>query len=332
MIKSRYQLLLEAARLADRNGFKAVWTPERHFQAFGGLYPNPAVLSAALAMVTKRVQIRAGSLVLPLHNPVRVAEDWAVVDNLSGGRVAISFATGWHQDDFVLAPNAYEDRRELMFRNLLTVRRLWAGEQVELPGVGGKKTLVRTLPRPIQPELPCWVTVTSPPTWRRAGELGANVLTALGLGTIEDLGKNISSYRLARRENGHDPRTGIVSLMLHTYLDTDLEVTKAKVREPLKRYLQSFINQFRPLMGDAPGNLTSLEIQNLLNLAFERYFDHNSLLGTPPKCAAMMEKVTMVGVNEVACLVDFGLDLQTTLESLDRLIELRRQFQPKTVR
>ena len=120
--------------------------------------------------------------------------------------------------------------------------------------------------------------------------------------------------------------------MLHTYLDTDLEVTKAKVREPLKRYLQSFINQFRPLMGDAPGDLTSPEIQNLLNLAFDRYFDHNSLLGTPSKCAAMIETVTTVGVDEVACLVDFGLDLQTTLKSLDRLIELRRQFRSKTVR
>ena len=70
-----------------RNGFKAVWTPERHFHAFGGLYPNPAVTSAAVAAITTRVRVRAGSVVLPLHNPIRVAEEWAVVDNLSQGRV-----------------------------------------------------------------------------------------------------------------------------------------------------------------------------------------------------------------------------------------------------
>src|ERR1044072_8239679 len=82
---------VERAMFAARHGFTAVWTPERHFQAFGGLYPNPSVLSAALAMITERVQIRAGSVALPLHHPVRVAEEWSVVDNLSNGRAAISF-------------------------------------------------------------------------------------------------------------------------------------------------------------------------------------------------------------------------------------------------
>ena len=124
-------------------------------------------------MVTHNVQIRAGSLVLPLHNPVRVAEDWAVVDNLSHGRVAISFATGWHEHDYVIAPQAYQDRRERMFRDILLIRRLWAGKEVELSGVNGKPVRVKTLPRPIQPELPFWITVSSPQTWFRAGEIGA---------------------------------------------------------------------------------------------------------------------------------------------------------------
>ena len=99
----KYRLVLESAKFADRNGFSAVWTPERHFQDFGGLYPNPSVLSAALAMITDRVQIRAGSVALPLHHPVRVAEEWSVVDNLSNGRAAISFASGWHPGDFIFA-------------------------------------------------------------------------------------------------------------------------------------------------------------------------------------------------------------------------------------
>ena len=68
----RYRLLLEGAKFADQHGFAAVWTPERHFHAFGGLYPNPAVTSAAVAAVTERIEIRAGSVVLPLHNPIRV--------------------------------------------------------------------------------------------------------------------------------------------------------------------------------------------------------------------------------------------------------------------
>ena len=59
---------------------------------FGGLYPNPSVAGAALAAITERVDIRAGSCVLPLHDPIRVAEEWSLVDNLSNGRVGISFA------------------------------------------------------------------------------------------------------------------------------------------------------------------------------------------------------------------------------------------------
>lgn len=320
----RYRLLMESARFADKNGFNAVWTPERHFQAFGGLYPNPVVLSAALAMITENVQIRAGSLVLPLHSPVRVAEDWALVDNLSHGRVAISFATGWHQHDYVIAPHAYEDRRERMFRDIQIVRRLWAGQTVELPGVDGKKTLVKTLPRPIQPELPYWVTVTSPATWRRAGEIGANVLTAFIGTTPEDLRAQILDYRRARLENGHDPRSGIVSLMLHTYLGIDLEAIREKVREPLKRYLQSFIDQFRPLMKDGLSDASSHEMQSLLDFAFERYFDDSSLLGTPKKCAAMLGRLSDVGVNEAACLIDFGLSLDDTMQSLEHLAALRQ--------
>src|SRR5215467_2804377 len=104
----KYTLLLDSARFADENGFTAVWTPERHFEAFGGLYPNPSITSAALSVATTRLRIRAGSVVLPLHDPIRVAEEWAMLDNLSKGRVGISFASGWHPNDFVFAPDSYE--------------------------------------------------------------------------------------------------------------------------------------------------------------------------------------------------------------------------------
>ncbi len=324
----RYRLLLESARFADANGFAAVWTPERHFQAFGGLYPNPSVLSAALAMITQHVQIRAGSLVLPLHSPVRVAEDWALVDNLSHGRVGISFATGWHEHDYVIAPANFEDRRELMFQNISLVRRLWAGDDVEIAGVGGKKVAVKTLPRPIQKELPFWVTVASTRTWQRAGEVGANVLTAFST-SLEELRQNIAGYRKARMENGHDPRTGIVSLMLHTYVGTDLEQVREIVKEPMKAYLQTYINQFRPMVGENIVDPSSPEMQSLIDAVFDHYFEQSSLLGTPDKCAAVIEKVAAAGVNDLACLLDFGLDHETTIEGLEHLAELRQSMQPQ---
>ena len=101
---TKYELLLEGAKFADANGFNAVWTPERHFHAFGGPYPNPAVTGAAVAAVTRNIAVRAGSCVAPLHHPARIAEEWAVIDNLTGGRAAIGIASGWQPDDFILRP------------------------------------------------------------------------------------------------------------------------------------------------------------------------------------------------------------------------------------
>src|SRR5215471_7151277 len=85
LLSSRYHLVIESARFADANDFSSVWVPERHFTDFGCLYPNPAVLHAALARETQRIALRAGSVVIPIHDPLRIAEEWAMVDNLSGG-------------------------------------------------------------------------------------------------------------------------------------------------------------------------------------------------------------------------------------------------------
>ena len=193
-----YRLLLESARWADTHGFEAVWTPERHFHAFGGAYPNPAVVGAAVAAVTENVRIRAGSVVAPLHSPARIAEEWSVVDNLSGGRVDLSFAAGWQPNDFVLNPGAYATARDELPTMIDTVRRLWRGDSVEMPGHDGAPVAVRTLPRPVQPELPVWLTSAgSTATFERAGTLGTNLLTHLLGQSIEQLAENIACYRAA---------------------------------------------------------------------------------------------------------------------------------------
>ena len=112
--EDKYRLYREGAMFADRRRL-AVWTPERHFHEKAGLYPNPSVLSGALATITKHVQLRAGSVVLPLHNSLRVAEEWSVVDNLSKGRVGISFTSGWMPNDFAFFPERYPVKRKRCF-------------------------------------------------------------------------------------------------------------------------------------------------------------------------------------------------------------------------
>ncbi|HYH46396.1 MAG TPA: MupA/Atu3671 family FMN-dependent luciferase-like monooxygenase, partial [Thermoanaerobaculia bacterium] len=319
----KYRLLLEGAKRADRLGFAAVWTPERHFHAFGGLYPNPSVTGAALAAVTERVAIRAGSVVLPLHHPARVAEEWAVVDNLSGGRVGLSFASGWNAADFVFAPGGYAERKEALRSQIEAVRRLWRGEALRFPG-GAGEVEVRILPRPVQPELPFWLTAAgSPDTFRLAGEMGANLLThLLGQGTRE-LADKIAVYRAAWQAAGHAGE-GHVSLMLHTFVGADGAAVRETVRAPFTAYLASSLDLMKVL---APGQdlsgFTDEDRVALLARAFDRYFETSGLFGTPADCARRVAELRALGVDEIACLVDFGIADDAVLASLDLLAEVQ---------
>ncbi|HTF88534.1 MAG TPA: MupA/Atu3671 family FMN-dependent luciferase-like monooxygenase [Planctomycetota bacterium] len=339
-----YRLLLEGARFADANGFRAVWTPERHFHAFGGLYPNPALTGAAIAAITSQVEIRAGSVVLPLHHPIRVAEEWAVVDRLSNGRVAISFASGWHPGDFVLAPERHAKAKDVMFHDLEVVRRLWRGESITFPGPDGAAVDVRTLPRPVQAELPVWITSASnTATWVEAGRIGANVLSHLLGQSVEELALKIAAYRDARVAAGLDPATGIVSLMLHTFVGLDEARAKAMVQEPLERYLGSSIDlvgkyaasfpAFRAPSGESRKqdlDLSSLEPAEraaLLAHARDRYYETSGLFGGPQRCSEMVEKLRAIGVDEIACLIDFGVPVDEVLRSLPQLDRVRRRAQ-----
>jgi natural product biosynthesis luciferase-like monooxygenase protein len=323
----RYRFLLDVARFADQHGFTAIWTPERHFQEFGGSFPNPSVLSAALAVATERIELRAGSVVMPHHHPVRVAEEWALVDQLSGGRVGICLATGWHKGDFVFYPDSYEQRRAVTLASIETLRSLWRGEPMTFPGPDGEMLAARTYPRPVRADLPLWLVHTSnPETWVAAGNHGTNVLTLLD--SWERLADNITRYREARAAAGHDPDGGVVTVGLHAYVGDDEAAVWELVREPVRSYLSTFLTQKR---NDAAGaGITDEEQETLATLAAEDFYQRRSLLGTPDKCAAIVGRLADLGVGEIACLVDFGLPFPTVLAGLPALDSLRARFAAST--
>ena len=339
---NKYKLLIEGAKFADTHGFAAVWTPERHFHPFGGLYPNPSLTSAALAVITTRIGLRAGSVVLPLHNPIRCAEEWSVVDNLSNGRIGLSFASGWHASDFALAPNNFADRRKLMAEGIETIRALFRGESVPAKSGDGKDISVKIYPPPVQREPRVWITAGgSPETFAMAGRIGASILTNLLVMKHEDLIANIAAYRAAFKAAGH-VGDGHVTLMLHTFVGRDLDEVREKVRAPFLEYLRTstdLINKAKweqtafakvdkqrsPEQGARDlDELTKEEMDVIMDHAFERYFKAAGLFGTPRSCVATIDRLKELGVDEVACLVDFGVDEASVLESLVHLDELRR--------
>ena len=323
-----YRLLLESARFADRHGFEAVWTPERHFHAFGGAYPNPSVTGAALAAITDATSASA-----PAASCCRCTRRSA--SPRSGrssttsprGRVAISFAAGWQPNDFVLNPTRLRHRQggpaaQHRARAAPVARR----DGRRCPGHDGEPVDVRTLPRPVQAELPVWLTSAgSPATFERAGTLGVNVLTHLLGQSVEQLAENIERYRAAWRAAGHAGE-GRVTLMMHTYLDRDADTAREVAREPMKGYLGTAVGLLRDVASAFPTfagrgkgtddlfkSLSPDELDQLLEVAAHRYLGTSGLFGTPDDAAAIVETVSAAGVDEVACLIDFGVDTDDVL-------------------
>ncbi|WP_112308841.1 MupA/Atu3671 family FMN-dependent luciferase-like monooxygenase [Pseudogemmobacter bohemicus] len=338
----KYQLLLDGARFADQHGFVAVWTPERHFHAFGGPYPNPSVTGAAVAAVTSNIGVRAGSVVAPLHHPARIAEEWAVIDNLTAGRAGLAFASGWHPDDFVLRPeNAPPKNKAAMFQAIRDVRALWRGEGVDFPKADGTTFTVKTQPRPVSAELPVWVTTAgNPETWAEAGRAGANVLTHLLGQSIAEVADKIALYHSALREAGHDPADFTVTLMLHSYIAATREEARRVAEAPMKSYLASaaaLVKQYAwafPAFKKPAGAANPMDIDlaalseeenaAILDFAFQRYFDESGLFGTVEDALTRVEALKAIGVGEVACLVDYGIAPEVVLEGLKPLAEVVR--------
>jgi natural product biosynthesis luciferase-like monooxygenase protein len=338
--REKYQLLLDGARFADQHGFCAVWTPERHFHAFGGPYPNPSVTGAAVAAVTRNLEVRAGSCVAPLHHPIRIAEEWAVIDNLTNGRTGLAIASGWHPEDFVLRPeNSPPENKPAMYKSIDILRRLWRGEKVAFPMAGGKMVDVLTQPRPVSDEINIWVTTAgNPQTWKEAGEMGAHVLTHLLGQSIEEVGDKIKIYHKALRDSGRDPSKYRVTLMLHSYLAKDRETAREVARQPMKDYLASaaaLVKQYawafpafkkpqgvnNPMQIDL-GSLSDEENEAILDFAFHRYFEDSGLFGTIDELLPRVEQLKEIGVTEIAALIDYGIPREQVLEGLKPLAEL----------
>ena len=163
------------------------------------------------------------------------------------------------------------------------------------------------------------------------------MLTHLLGQSVEQLAENIERYRTAWREAGHAGE-GRVTLMMHTYLDRDADTAREVAREPMKGYLGTAVGLLRDVASAFPTfagrgkgtddlfkSLTPDELDQLLEMAAHRYLSSSGLFGTPDEAASIVETVSAAGVDEVACLVDFGIATDDVLTSLDLLLEAKAQ-------
>jgi natural product biosynthesis luciferase-like monooxygenase protein len=324
---NKYEFLLESSQRADSLGFTAAWVPERHFARFGGLYGSPSVTATALAVTTKRLGIRAGSVVFPLQNALRVAEEWSMIDNLSNGRVAVAGASGWHANDFVLAPANFANRHDDMYSKIELVRRLWRGESVILPNGEGEPVETRIRPMPIQAELPIWITAQAESSFQKAGELGFNILTANFTNRFDPatFQQNVAMYRNAIQR--HHGRRGHVTLMVHSYVATDENALEDVARPALISYLEANIEmKGANTAGKSADRFATMSPQRreiMTNARVNQMFDSKlSFVGTVDTCASKARALCELGADELACLMDFGIPLEENLASLSRIAAL----------
>src|SRR6185369_7555354 len=143
---------------------------------------------------------------------------------------------------------------------------------------------------------------------------------------IGALAEGIAAYRAARRRAGFTPSSGIVSVMLHTFIGATVDAVRAAAYLPLREYLRSAVNLERrsaaaggTISGgkrlDDPGR-PSAEDDEMLDMACERYFRTAALLGTRESCAEIVLALEEIGVDEIACLIDFGIEDGATLDGL----------------
>jgi natural product biosynthesis luciferase-like monooxygenase protein len=146
------------------------------------------------------------------------------------------------------------------------------------------------------------------------------------------LAEKIELYRSALLEHGHEPGAGTVTVMMHTFVGSDEETVREKVRAPFCDYLKSSLDLLAAFATDAgigvdPRHLSDENREAMVNHAFNRYYKSCALFGTPASCLPLLSRLKAAGVDEIACLIDFGIDSDSVMEGLEHLRDLVKATQ-----
>ena len=321
--KDKYRFMTDLTLFGDREGFESIYIPERHFYEFGSIYANSAVMAAYLIPQTKSIRFRSAGITLPLHHPAEIVEWWAMNDVLSNGRVDLGFGSGWNKGDFIFAPNNYDERRKILSENLPIIEKLWRGESLEFVGPNNEPTSITVYPRPIQKEVSIWLLVSqNDEAFRYTGSKGYNIFSMLYGIDLEAFGKKVKIYKEGRQSAGLDPKGGIISLMMHTMIGKSSTAVKDAVEKPFKKYIKSAMDAHVASWTEAKGVIGEEEKKKMLEYSYQRYYKTGAVFGTVEKCKEVVDHAIDVGVDDIAFLMDFGVDYNQVRNSLPLLSKL----------
>lgn len=263
--------VIAEAQLAEASGFDACFFGEHH-QDKDGFLPSPLIVATAVAAQTRRLHVGTSVLLLPLHHPVRVAEDVTTLDIISKGRVILGVGIGYQASDFRAFGVPMAQRAALFEEGVEIIRRCWRGEPFSFHGVHYTLDNVQMRPRPFQtPAPPLWIGASVPAAVRRAGRLG-DAFVGTPSTTLAGTVRLVDIYRQAALQAGRQPR---VVLMRDAWVATSRAEAEAvygpEVLTAYRYYWENRLAEFR--------NISSEAELTLDNLAPDRL-----ILGEPESC------------------------------------------------
>ncbi len=234
-----YRKMFEQMEEMDRLEFDHIWVTEHHFGNYGGLIPHPPTFLSAIARTTKRIRLGVAISVLPLHNPLEVAESYAMVDVVSNGRLEFGLGKGSERIEYKRSGVSQEEATGRMKEGTEIIRQAWSDGPVNFRGEFFHYDNVRVLPKPVQrPHPPIWVgCARSEDSFRWAGENGFNLMTLPylypKLGSLERFTK---VYREALAQAGRERAGREILGKFHIYVSNSLDQAVEEATPYLRNY------------------------------------------------------------------------------------------------
>jgi natural product biosynthesis luciferase-like monooxygenase protein len=306
---------------AEELGDDSVWANEHHFHPYGGFIPSPAVMLAALAQRTSRVRLGTSIVVLPLHQPHEIAEQFAMVDLMSGGRVELGVGRGFVTHDYELLGIPVDEGQDRTVEALEVILKAWERQPFSHSGKYYRYSDIEVWPFPEQePHPPIWIAATTnPKSFELVGTLGHDLLTVAYLRPLTDLAASVRLYREALAAAGHDASGHRVGTHYQVVVDEDGAKARRIAHEALERYARQLMGLQQ--MATTPGTPRP-ELRTVQSLSIEQAVEDGRILaGTPDECVTIIERAReAIGLTSVDCTFTFGgIDLETARRSMHLL-------------
>lgn len=301
---SLYSRYLEQVDAAEASGFDAVWATEHHFRHFGGFTPSPQLLLSALSQRTRRVRLGTSVSILPLHTPLRLAEDFAVLDVLSGGRLEFGAGRGMALSGYEGYRVGWDDAQERMKEALSLIERAWTEPRVTFAGRYFQCENVRVLPRPVQePRPPIWVTANvDPESFRWIGSQGYDLMTLPWLYPPDGTRERIALYREARAQAGFTTPPRILAMYPAHVAETS-EQARAQAEAPWHAWRDYAVEEVKADARRVP-DLPAI----VQRMSYERTAaDRRGVFGSVEECVATACWIRETfGITHLALTFHFG--------------------------